>query len=237
MHSFKVLVITMLVMVLLVPMALAEEASASKLNVQLNPQLDYLVLVNNDNPYEFGGEYDTTLTEKNENGEYVAMSYVPDTGGEPTLVEKATFMAFTQLQANLAQRGMLVQLLSGYRTKDDQDWLVNYYKENPVSWSVAEAGKSEHHTGLVLSVQIWYHGDDGKYLWFTETEERQEAIPFFALLHEVMPDYGFIDRFPAGKEDWTGYGSEPFEIRFVGSAEVAHEIMDNGLCLEEYLNK
>ena len=38
-----------------------------------------------------------------------------------------------------------------------------------------------------------------------------------------------------GKEEWTGTQSEPFEIRFVGSPEVAHAIMDNGLCLEEYL--
>ena len=53
---------------------------------------------------------------------------------------------------------------------------------------------------------------------------------------ESLADFGFIDRYPGGKEQITGFPSEPYEIRFVGSAEVAHAIMDNGLCLEEYIS-
>ena len=78
-------------------------------------------------------------------------------------------------------------------------------------------------------------GDDGEEIWYTETAERQKTIPFFKLLHETLADFGFIDRYPAGKEDITGMPCLPYLIRFVGSSEVAHAIMDNGLCLEEYV--
>lgn len=200
--------------------------SAEELDVELNPELDYLIIVNDEHPYEFGGAFDLALT----------LAYTPDAYGEATLVETATYDAFRLLQADLLKKGMVVRLLSGYRTAEAQQWLIDYYKENPVPWRVFDVGCSGHHTGLELSVMIWYYGEeDENWLFFTETEERQQTIGFFQLLHETMPDYGFIDRFPAGKEEWTGAPCEPFEIRFVGSPEIAHEIMDNGLCLEEYL--
>ena len=39
------------------------------------------------------------------------------------------------------------------------------------------------------------------------------------------------------KEDITGYSYEPWHFRYVGSKEIAKEIMDNDLTLEEYLEK
>lgn len=210
-------------------------ATAEGFDVELNSKLDYLILVNKDHPYEFGGEYDTVLTEKDENEKYVAMFPAPDTTGAPTLVEKATYDAFVRLQGELARRGLLVQLFSGYRSQEDQKWLVDTYKDNPPIWWVGEEDTSGHLTGLELWVYVWDVFEGDEFLWGAETQERSEAISRFKILHELMPDYGFIDRFPAGKEEWTGVWSEPYEIRFVGSPEVAHEIMDNGLCLEEYL--
>ena len=46
--------------------------------------------------------------------------------------------------------------------------------------------------------------------------------------------YGFILRFPAGKEEITGYIYEPWHIRYVGQQE-AKKIYASGLAFEEYL--
>ena len=236
--KMKVLALTMafLMMVGVVPVYAESVVSPSpEFDVALNPELDYLILVNDENPYEFGGTYDKALTKKDENGAYTAMTWVPDVAGDATLVEKAAFEAFVRLQADLAKKGILIQIYSGYRTEEDQQWLADFYKENPPIWKVSAAGLSGHHTGLELWIYVWDTFEGDQFLWGAETIERQKENPRFKLIHEVMPDYGFIDRYPEGKEGWTGTPAEPYEIRFVGSPEVAHEIMDNGLCLEEYL--
>ena len=239
MRNWKIVALVLVLMMAMMPTALAA-APSPELQGQmwiLNPELDYLILVNDEHPYGFGGEYDTALTRKTADGVYTAMTWAPDTSGDATLVENATYEAFLHLQADLAKRGLLIQLYSGYRSEEDQQGLVDYFEEvgtQPI-WKVAEAGCSGHHTGLQLWIYIWDTFEGDHFLWGAETLERQESIPRFKVLHEVMPDYGFIDRYPAGKEEWTGTPAEPYEIRFVGSSEVAHEIMDNNLCLEEYL--
>lgn len=47
-------------------------------------------------------------------------------------------------------------------------------------------------------------------------------------------EYGFIIRYPEGKEDITGYQYEPWHIRYLG-VELATKVHQSGLCLEEYL--
>ena len=47
-------------------------------------------------------------------------------------------------------------------------------------------------------------------------------------------EYGFILRYPSGKTELTGVSYEPWHYRYVG-VEAAGEIMEQGLCLEEYL--
>ncbi|MBQ3318565.1 D-alanyl-D-alanine carboxypeptidase family protein [Candidatus Saccharibacteria bacterium] len=195
--------------------------------VALNPARDYLIIVDNEHPYEFGGDYDQLLLPDVIND--------PDVDGVATPIEKAASLAFGQLQVALWKKGMTVGLLSAYRTYEDQDWVYNYYSKIDGWEHTPKAGYSEHHTGLLLNVMILYPGDDGEEIWYTETAERQKTIPFFKLLHETLADFGFIDRYPAGKEDITGMPCLPYLIRFVGSSEVAHAIMDNGLCLEEYV--
>ena len=48
-------------------------------------------------------------------------------------------------------------------------------------------------------------------------------------------EYGFILRYPKGKEDVTDIIYEPWHYRYVGK-EAARDIMNSGLCLEEYLD-
>ena len=84
----------------------------------------------------------------------------------------------------------------------------------------ARPGYSEHQTGLTIDCNTI---DDA----FGDTPEA-------AWLAQHCADYGFIIRFPQGKENITGYQYEPWHIRYVG-ADVAKEIQKYGLTLEEYL--
>lgn len=189
----------------------------------MDPHLDYLILVNGEHPYEFGGLYDQQL-QKN------LACIADDLVGEATPIEKGTLYAFTKLRYALEQKGMEIGLFNAYRTYEDQVKTRHLYPETTV-----EPGFSEHHTGLVLDIMIKWSDGNGGQIWYTETAERQAEIPEFKTVHEALADYGFIDRYPPDKETYTGLPSMPFEIRFVGSSKIAHEIMDNGLCLEEYL--
>ena len=200
-------------------------------SIGMNPARDYLIVVNDKNEYQFGSTDDYELVED--------LIYVSDCYGEPTPIEKGTNLAFSMLKQKLRDEGIEIELFSAYRTKDDQQAVYDYYS-NLEGWAetnkVAEPGFSEHHTGLLLNIVIWGQAEEGgDMVWMTETVERQAAHPEFKIVHDTLADYGFIDRYPAGKEDITGVPSEPYEIRFVGSTKVAHAIMDNHLCLEEYL--
>ena len=79
--------------------------------------------------------------------------------------------------------------------------------------TVALPGTSEHHLGLAVDLL----GD--------------EAI---AWLHEHCWEYGFILRYTGDKAHITGFIDEPWHFRYVG-VDVAMDMKDSGLCLEEYL--
>ncbi|MBO6055335.1 MAG: M15 family metallopeptidase [Oscillospiraceae bacterium] len=84
---------------------------------------------------------------------------------------------------------------------------------------VAVPGTSEHQLGLALDIIAEYDEDStATWVWLKENCAR----------------YGFILRYPAGKEEITGYSYEPWHFRYVG-AEAAEEIMSRGITLEEYL--
>lgn len=92
---------------------------------------------------------------------------------------------------------------------------------------VKRPGYSEHHTGL--AVDLYGSGDYS----LTETFENTAA---FRWLMENCAEYGFVLRFPKNKEGATGVIYEPWHFRYVGR-EAAKEIMEKGLCLEEYLQE
>lgn len=93
---------------------------------------------------------------------------------------------------------------------------------------VALPGESEHNAGLALDIMVEEYqnmDDDG----FEDTEA-------FAWLDEHAAEYGFILRYPKGKQDITGIIYEPWHYRFVG-LYYANEIKKSGLCLEEYFDR
>ena len=66
--------------------------------------------------------------------------------------------------------------------------------------------------------------------------EGQERTKEQQWLMENCSNYGFILRYPTGKTDITGIIYEPWHYRYVG-VRIAREIMDQGICLEEYLKE
>ena len=64
-------------------------------------------------------------------------------------------------------------------------------------------------------------------------EEQKEDDPEIMWLFSNSHKYGFILRYPKGKEGITGFNFEPWHFRYVGRV-LAQEIYQNGLTLEEY---
>ncbi len=93
---------------------------------------------------------------------------------------------------------------------------------------VKRPGYSEHNTGL--AVDLYGSGDTSLSPSFANTAA-------YKWLMENCADYGFILRFPKGKEAITGVIYEAWHFRYVGDPAVAHAIMDQNLCLEEYLEQ
>lgn len=79
---------------------------------------------------------------------------------------------------------------------------------------------SEHNSGLAVDIG--------------SLEGEFEGSAEEAWLLEHAHEYGFILRYPEGKEDITGFAHEPWHYRYVGR-EQAKLIYESGLCLEEYL--
>ncbi len=90
---------------------------------------------------------------------------------------------------------------------------------------VAIPGTSEHNLGLAVDICA----TDYQLL-----DDTQADTPEQQWLMEHCAEYGFILRYPQGKEEITGIIWEPWHYRYVG-VEAATEIMESGLCLEEYL--
>lgn len=94
---------------------------------------------------------------------------------------------------------------------------------------LTEPGHSEHHTGLALDIvdEEWIVSGKGLEPEY-EGEESQKWLV------STMADYGFILRYPEGKEEVTGINYEPWHFRYVG-VDNAKFIEKNNLTLEEYV--
>ena len=145
-----------------------------------------------------------------------------------------------QMLEDMKAQGLSPLICSSFRTWEDQDSLhqqdVDKYLSQGFSQEQAEeeasrwvvpAGQSEHQLGL--AVDIVAQG-------FQLLEEEQESTPEQQWLMSHCWEYGFILRYPKGKEAETGVGYEPWHYRYVGK-EAAQEITTEGLCLEEYLQE
>lgn len=112
------------------------------------------------------------------------------------------------------------------RLQQEKGYSVTKAREEAAT-VVAYPGTSEHQLGLALDLV------DARHVKLDESQENTDAYKW---LYEHCDEYGFIVRYPNGKTDITGIIYEPWHFRYVGE-EAAKVIMDEGITLEEYLEK
>lgn len=122
-----------------------------------------------------------------------------------------------------AEKNLDMWVCSGFRSYTVQKNLYNSYVrrdgvKNADRYS-ARPGYSEHQTGLAFDINY--------------ADSRFTGTPQAVWLAENAHKYGFILRYPEGKESVTGYMYEPWHYRYIG-VENAEKIYASGLTLEEY---
>lgn len=137
--------------------------------------------------------------------------------------------ALEQLFAAANKAGIQLVAVSGYRSYDRQKELFDEEvkkngKEKAIH-AVAFPGQSEHQTGLAIDISS-LSMKSNLTATFGDTKEGKWVA---AHAHE----YGFIIRYPKGKEAITGYQYEPWHIRYVGK-KAAKVIFEKDITLEEY---
>ncbi len=178
-----------------------------------------LILINRDHPIPIDYEFELATIRGNVESDTRVMPYVME------MINAAW------------QDGVKLYICSPFRSDERQEMLFkrkqkSYMKQgyteeeayNLASQTIAIPGTSEHQVGLAFDFisSDYKHLDAG----FKDTRAGR-------WLKKNGAKYGFILRYPEGKEDITGIEFEPWHYRFVGQ-KAAEEIMDRGICLEEY---
>lgn len=163
-------------------------------------------------------------------------SYLPedleliDTRYNPSmlLLRHDARLAFEIMCLAAARDGLKLEAVSTYRSFDYQEEV--YYRKHSEEVSLdeyrrerdkvsARAGHSEHQTGLAVDINDLEQT-------FEDTQEGQ-------WLSRNCYLYGFILRYPKGKEYITGYDYEPWHFRYLG-IELSKNVILSGLTFDEY---
>lgn len=133
--------------------------------------------------------------------------------------------AFDEMQNVAKNDNIKLWIASGYRSYSLQTNLYNSYvlkdgKAKADTYS-ARPGHSEHQTGLAMDLNI--------------IDSSFEGTPEAIWIEKNCYKYGFIIRYPKGKEEITGYKYEPWHVRYLGK-KLAEKVYNTGKTLEEYLN-
>lgn len=148
---------------------------------------------------------------------------------EKSYMRKEAAAALEEMFTDAKNSGIILYAVSGYRSYDRQtvifDAEVNRVGEDQAVQAVAYPGNSEHQTGLAMDIS----GESVGFLLKQEFEDTDEG----KWLRDNAHRFGFILRYPKGKEEITGYKFEPWHFRYVGK-ESAQDIYENNWTLEEY---
>lgn len=204
--------------------ALSDEETEMIANLPADASVDdwNLILVNGETPIP--EDYEVNLA---------------DIGGEQ--VDERIVSNWYNWQEAAANNGFNIFVASGYRDTDLQETNYNNTLQSYINEGHSEEeakrlteeyltqpGHSEHHTGLAIDLldSEWAAAGRGLETEF-ETQDSQQWLV------ETMADFGFILRYPEGKEEITGIQYEPWHFRFVGE-ENAQFMNEYDLVLEEY---
>lgn len=178
--------------------------------------MNHLILVNLQRPFPEG----------------TAQDLVPIHPDFPhVLMEREAATALSRLMERLHGWRQLVPV-SGWRSREEQRQIyASALRDHGPDFTrqfVALPGHSEHQTGLAIDLGLL--GPDLDFIC--------PAFPYEGIcqaFRDMAPAYGFIQRYPAGKEAVTGIAHEPWHFRYVGKP-YAGEIARRGLVLEEFLS-
>ena len=136
---------------------------------------------------------------------------------------------FYKLVDKAKEEGLTIRAISAYRGYTYQKRLYDKYVEadgvNKADTYSARPGYSDHQTGLVVDVDNTISSFEN----FTNTKEYQWML-------DNSYKYGFILRYPSGKESITGYQFESWHYRYVG-LKLAKKIKASNLTFDEYFTR
>ncbi len=186
----------------------------------------YLTLVNKDqkfNPTDFEG---------------LQMVEIVTVEGKPKFVETETAAAFEMLREAMLAENITIGYNDAGRTEEDRirvyNELADQYGKEYADSHVAPEGASEHLTGLAIDVKV-QRTNPNVITKLTDKVHLDRSL-MYATMHKKLANYGFILRYPKGKEEETGYPHEPWHIRYVGR-EHALRMAKKGLTLESYVKQ
>lgn len=184
---------------------------------------DYLILVNKDHKLPDNWEQKPELLE------------IKNGFGKMIKIEKEALEKFNQLKEDLLNDGVDIELDSVYRSLPIQKDLFEEYKEKYweeyASQYAALPGYSEHHTWLALDIFI--KKENGEII--SENHEMIVECEMFEKVHKKLWDYWFILRYLDWKDKITWFSYEPWHLRYIWDVNIAKEIYEKWLTLEEYL--
>lgn len=190
--------------------------SETSTNASVNSS-KYLMLVNKKNPLGLDYEPDN-LVKPN-------VKFLRDTSEESRYMDETAAKALEELFQVAKSENINLIGSSAYRSyKSQVRVLKDEISSKGVDYAnkyVAKPGKSEHQSGLSIDVT-------------NEARCFDKTSPEARWLANNAHRFGFILRYPEGKEDITGYNYEPWHIRYVGK-DAAREIYNKNITLEEYL--
>lgn len=126
--------------------------------------------------------------------------------------------------------GIHLMVNSSYRPYSDQEEIYNEYKKKSLKYAdsyAARPGHSEHQTGLSIDLTSLEHP------YINNTEDSFDKSAEYEWLKNNCHKYGFILRYPEGKDYITGYNAESWHFRYVG-VEAATQIHEEGITFDEY---
>lgn len=145
-------------------------------------------------------------------------------------LEKEAAQSLSKLMDELDGWKAIVPV-SGWRSMREQEEIYrDSLAENGREFTekyVALPGHSEHQTGLAIDLGLRQD----------EVDFIRPAFPYDGIcqkFRQLAPRFGFVERYPEGKESVTGIAHEPWHFRYVGRPH-AEKMTQLGLTLEEYL--
>lgn len=153
---------------------------------------------------------------------------------EAIKLQATTANQLKKLFARSSAEGAELMVSSAYRSVSDQTKLyqsfVQKQGQSAANHYVAKPGMSEHHTGMAVDVT------DASSACASDSDRCNLSPATASWLADIAPDFGFVIRYPSGKQPITGTAYEPWHLRYVG-VTLAKQLSNSNLTLDEFIEQ